>query len=73
MQLTKEGRIMYQVIDSQTQQIRGTYQSRRRAARRADALDLEYGAIRYRVEPLMVCSACGVDHPYNQGACIEVH
>lgn len=63
---------MYQVIDNQTTAIMGTYCSLHRARRRA-ALDLNYGAIRYRVEPLYVCAACGVFHHYNVGACIEIH
>lgn len=41
---------MYKVIDSRTGQVMGVYQTRHRATRRADKLDLIYGAIRYRVE-----------------------
>jgi hypothetical protein len=41
----------FQVIDRQTGAVVGTYQTRRRAASRADALDLAYGAIRYEVRP----------------------
>lgn len=40
----------YLVIDGQTGEIRGSYASRRRAFRRADKLDLEYGAYRYYVQ-----------------------
>ena len=39
----------YQVIDSQTQQVMGTFSSKTRAHHKADKLDLEYGAIRYFV------------------------
>lgn len=41
---------MYQIVDSQTGAVKGTYQTLSRARRRADKLDLEYGAIRYRVQ-----------------------
>lgn len=40
----------YQVIDRHTKKIMGTYQDVKRARRRADKLDLEYGAYRYGVE-----------------------
>lgn len=40
---------MYNVIDCYTGKVIGTYQSRRRATNRADALDLKYGAVRYAV------------------------
>ena len=40
----------YLVIDNHTGEIRGSYSTRQRASRRADKLDLEHGAIRYRVE-----------------------
>jgi len=40
----------YQVIDSHTKAIMGTYKSRAVASRRADKLDLIYGAIRYCVK-----------------------
>ena len=39
----------YQVIDIQTKKVMGTYASRAAASRRADKLDLAYGAIRYTV------------------------
>ena len=43
----------YRIIDGQTRQpMGGTYQNRSRATTRADKLDLEYGAVRYRVEPV---------------------
>lgn len=41
--------MIYQVIDTQTKYIMGTYSTKRRATRKADKLDLEYGAIRYTV------------------------
>lgn len=40
----------YQVIDTKTQQVVGTYTNKQRARNRRDALDLQYGAIRYRVQ-----------------------
>lgn len=44
---------MYQVIDGKTQKVvSGPYISRVRASRRANKLDLEYGAIRYHVRQL---------------------
>ena len=39
----------YQVIDTPTQQVMATYSSWAAAARKADYLDLEYGAVRYVV------------------------
>ena len=39
----------YQVIDCYTGKVLGEYASRRRATNRADALDLQYGAVRYAV------------------------
>ncbi len=39
----------YQVVDIQTKQVVGTYGNRKAASRRADKLDLAYGAIRYVV------------------------
>lgn len=39
----------YQVVDLQTKQVIGTYGNRKAASRRADKLDLQYGAIRYSV------------------------
>ena len=41
----------YQVIDTKTGDVMGIYSSRKRASRKADKLDLEYGAIRYAVRP----------------------
>ncbi len=41
---------MYRVIDSQTKQVMGTYSTRARASRKADKLDLAYGAYRYSVQ-----------------------
>lgn len=46
--------MVYKVIDLQTNQVMGTYKVMRRAYRRADKLDLEYGAIRYYVKPELV-------------------
>ena len=40
----------YQVIDNQTKKVMGTYTTRAAASRRADKLDLAYGAIRYTVK-----------------------
>lgn len=40
---------VYQVIDCQTNTIVGTYDNRKAASRRADKLDLAYGAVRYTV------------------------
>lgn len=40
----------FQVIDSKTGDVVGTYGSRKAASRKADKLDLEYGAIRYAVK-----------------------
>ena len=39
----------YQVIDTRTQVIVGTFTTRKAASRKADRLDLEFGAIRYLV------------------------
>jgi hypothetical protein len=43
---------MYQVIDRQTGKVVGTYTELKRARRRADRLDLIYGAIRYGVQAI---------------------
>ena len=49
--VTEEQAPVYRIIDNQTgQQVGADYKNRRRAYTRADKLDLEYGAIRYRVE-----------------------
>jgi hypothetical protein len=40
----------YQVIDLHTKKVMGTYATRAAASRRADKLDLAYGAIRYVVK-----------------------
>ena len=42
----------YQVIDIQTKKVMGTHTSRAAASRRADKLDLAYGAIRYTVKTI---------------------
>ena len=39
----------FQVVDSRTGTVMGSYSSRKMASRKADKLDLEYGAIRYAV------------------------
>lgn len=41
--------IRYRIIDSRTGLCVGTYRNKLRARRRADRLDLMYGAIRYQV------------------------
>jgi hypothetical protein len=46
---TKLRGYMYQVIDNRTKAIIGVYKTLRRANRKADQLDLIYGAIRYQV------------------------
>jgi hypothetical protein len=38
---------MYQVFDIRTGQVMGVYSSLKRATRRIDKLDMEYGAYRY--------------------------
>lgn len=43
------GNAKYQVIDRHTGQVVGTYASKQRARNRREALDLQYGAIRYSV------------------------
>jgi hypothetical protein len=40
---------MYSVIDIRTGEIVGSYKSRKLADRKADKLDMEYGAVRYVV------------------------
>ena len=44
----------YQLIDTQTGKILGTYgyAQRNRARNRADKLDLQHGAVRYIVKPI---------------------
>lgn len=41
---------MYQIIDTHTKAVVGTYSTFIRASRRRDRLDIAYGAYRYRVE-----------------------
>ena len=43
----------HQVVDSQTGQVVGQYSTRRRAMNVADKKDLEYGAVKYIVRPIM--------------------
>lgn len=40
----------YQVVDAKTDKVMGTYTEGTRARRRADKLDLAYGAVRYSVK-----------------------
>ena len=40
---------MYQVIDIQTNWVVSSHKTSRRAHRKADRLDMEYGAVRYVV------------------------
>jgi hypothetical protein len=42
----------YQVIDIQTKAVVGTYKTRAAASRRADKLDMAYGAVRYTVKTI---------------------
>lgn len=42
-----EMNIKYQVVDSRTQIVMGTYATLKAASRRADKLDAAYGAVRY--------------------------
>ena len=44
----------YQVIDTHTKNVVGTYSSRVRATRKANRLDLEYGAIRHAVKAVEI-------------------
>ena len=44
----------FQVVDVRTKEIKGVYSTRRRASKRADSLDLEYGAIGYYVKRIEV-------------------
>ena len=46
--------ISYQVIDIQTKQVVATCSTRKAASRKADKLDLAYGAIRYTVRSVEV-------------------
>lgn len=42
----------YDIIDSQTKQVVGSFKSRNRATSFADRKDLQYGAVRYIVKPI---------------------
>lgn len=44
---------MYQVIDRQTQEVKGTYKNRSTARNKADKLDNAYGAYRYCVKEIL--------------------
>lgn len=50
--MAKTVAIGYQIIDNQTQLVRGTYKSASTARRKADKLDNEYGAVRYVVKTI---------------------
>ena len=39
----------YQVIDSRTQQVVGTFKNKQAARNKRDRLDLQHGAVRYSV------------------------
>lgn len=41
--------VRYQVVDGKSGAVVGVYRCKVRARRRRDRLDLEYGAVRYRV------------------------
>ena len=57
MTSTSKPATQYRIIDNHTkQQIGKLYTSRVRATRRRDKLDLQYGAIRYRVERVEVAN-----------------
>jgi hypothetical protein len=52
---------MYRIFDRQTSQFVGKpYVTRRKAQHRADALDLQYGAVRYSVQEERRGSDCGL-------------
>ena len=42
----------YHLIDNQTKRLIKVFNNRAAASRKADKLDLEYGAIRYNVRPI---------------------
>ncbi len=44
--------VRYDLIDRQTDTVIGSYTKREPAMRRADKLDLAYGAVRYSVRPI---------------------
>lgn len=43
---------LYSVVDIMTGEVVGSYKNRKRASRKADKLDMEYGAVRYVVRML---------------------
>jgi hypothetical protein len=45
--------IKYHLIDNQTKRLIKVFNNRVSASRRADKLDLEYGAIRYTIRPVV--------------------
>ena len=57
---------MYSVIDIRTGEIVGSYKSRKVASRKADKLDMEYGAVRYVVRFTNEFSFWGVKHECRQ-------
>ena len=46
---------MYQIIDKQTQQVKGTFKNRHTARNKADKLDNIYGGYRYYVKEVISC------------------
>lgn len=50
---------IYQLMDTHTGKVLGTYSyaQRNRARNRADKLDLQYGAVRYTVRPIFSSEA----------------
>lgn len=48
----EKGNDMYQVIDTKTGAVVGTYQDARRARAARDRKDAAYGAVRYAVRPV---------------------
>ena len=55
----------YQVINIRTKDVVGSYSTRKAAQRRADKMDLEYGAINYAVKNTEFVPA-QVKQPVNQ-------
>ncbi len=47
-------KLLYQVIDGQTEEVIGQYETSFYAYRRADKLDNDYGAVRYYVKRIEV-------------------
>ena len=55
--------IKYQVLDSRTGGIKGEYDTMTRAHKRADKLDMAYGAIRYIVKKKLINRPHGAGEP----------